>query len=115
MKLVSPTTQMIAVNGIAIRMESGVEQDVRDLLVETAISQGCTKVGARIRAKTKPVEETQPAATPIVDAIGLLVEEGNPKNFGRDGTPKVRAVETLLGYDISAADRDVAWDIFQEV
>ena len=112
MLLVSPTTQMVALNGIAIRMDAGIEQDVRESLVESALARGCTEVGARISDTSEPVE---PALTfPIVDAIALLVEEANPKDFGRDGTPKVKSVERILGYDISAADRDVAWETFQE-
>ena len=113
MLLVSHTTQMVALNGIAIRMEAGIEQDVRESLVEAALALGCTKVGARIRATSKPIKDLQ--TNPVVDAVTLLVEEANPKDFGRDGTPKVRSVERILGYDISAADRDVAWNTFQEV
>ena len=113
MKLVSPILQMVALNGIAIRMEAGVEMDVRESLVESALAQGCTKVGVRVRATLKTIKE--PEASPTVDAIGILVEEGNPKDFGRDGTPKVRSIERILSYDITAADRDVAWAKFQEV
>ena len=112
MLLVSHITQMVALNGIAIRMDAGIEQDVRESLVEAALAKGCTKVGARIRATSKPIKT--PQTDPVLDAITLLVEEGNTKDFGRDGTPKVRSVEKILGYDISAADRDAAWDIFQE-
>jgi len=112
MILVSPITQMIALNGIAIRMDADVEQDVRESLVEAALAKGCTKVGARIRATSKPIKTQQ--TDPIFDAINLLVEEANPKDFGRDGTPKVRAVEKILGYDISAPGRDAAWAEFQK-
>jgi hypothetical protein len=111
MLLVSPILQMVALNGIAIRMEAGVEMDVRESLVMTALAQGCTKVGAKKAAKVKNAPETDPT----LDALAQVVEEGNPDNFGRDGTPKVKAIEKVLGYDISAADRDVAWNTFQEV
>jgi len=111
MKLVSPILQMVAVNGIAIRMEAGVEQDVRESLVEACLAQGCTKVGSKKTAKVVKA----PEGNPTLDALGLVVEEGNPDDFGRDGTPKVKAIEKILGYDISAADRDVAWAAFQEV
>ena len=53
MKLVSPILQMVALNGVAIRMEAGVEMDVRESLVEAALAQGCTRVGAKKATKVK--------------------------------------------------------------
>jgi hypothetical protein len=46
--------------------------------------------------------------------MALLIEEANPMDFSRDGTPKVRSIERILGYDITAAERDSAWATFQE-
>ena len=119
MILISPITQMVALNGIALFMEAGIEQPVRKSLVEAALAQGCVKVGERVRAgskpaPTEPTETPCPLADPIVKAIETLVTAGKPKNFGVDGSPKVRSVEKILGYDISATDRDVAWATFQE-
>ena len=114
MLLVSPTLQMVALNGVAIRMEPGVEMEVRESLVETAMAAGCTKVGVRIRAGSKKAETPTPIANPIVGAMRLLIEEANPMDFSRDGTPKVRSIERILGYDITAADRDSAWETLQE-
>lgn len=112
MILISPITQMIALNGVAIRMEAGVEQFVRESLIKTAKSHGCVEVGTPVSVDPKPILELQ--ATPTVDAIRLLVEQGNTKDFSKEGLPKVKAVEKILGYDISAADRDAGWAIFQE-
>jgi hypothetical protein len=112
MLLVSPILQMVALNGVAIRMEAGVEMEVRESLVESALASGCTKVGAPIRAKSKVVEA--PKSSNTLDAMALLIEEANPMDFSRDGTPKVRSIERILGYDITAAERDSAWATFQE-
>ena len=104
---------MIALNGVAIRMEAGVEQFVRESLIKTAKSHGCVEVGTPVSVDPKPIIE--PAlVTPIANAIRLLVEQGNTKDFSKEGLPKVKAVEKILGYDISAADRDAGWAIFQE-
>ena len=97
MKLVSPILQMVALNGVAIRMEAGVEMEVRESLVESALALG-----------------EAPKSSNTLDAMALLIEEANPMDFSRDGTPKVRSIERILGYDITAAERDSAWATFQE-
>ena len=112
MKVISPTSQTVALNGVAVHMHAGVEMEIPQRLVETALAQGCLIVGERIRASSKPVQE--PQATPVLDAIRLLVEQGDTTDFSRDALPKVRSIEKILGYDISAADRDAGWAIFQE-
>lgn len=41
----------------------------------------------------------------IIDVIGLL----GPGDFGQSGAPNVKPLEALLGFDITAEDRDTAW------
>lgn len=45
----------------------------------------------------------------IIDAIGDLPTE----DFGKDKKPNVRAIEKLLGEDITAGERDQAWEKYQ--
>ena len=52
--------------------------------------------------------------TGIMDAIRSL-EPGNPTHWTKAGKPRVKALEERLGYDISAADRDAAWQYFDAV
>lgn len=47
----------------------------------------------------------------IIDAIGDL----SPDLFGKDGKPNVKAIESVLEHDITAADRDKAWDAYQNL
>lgn len=54
------------------------------------------------------VEFSDDKATAIKQAIELL-DPKNPEHFTGSGVPQVKAIEQLLGYDISAADRDAAW------
>lgn len=113
MILISPITQMVARNGVALFMQAGVEQFVRESLVKLAIAQGCQEVGAV--AQTAEPEDPKPLQSDaVLEAVQLLVEEGDPKNFSQEGLPKVKAIENLIGYDINAADRDVAWAQFQQ-
>lgn len=47
----------------------------------------------------------------IVDAIADLPVDA----FGKDGKPNVKAIESVLGQNISAADRDKAWASYQRL
>ncbi len=47
----------------------------------------------------------------IIDAIGDLPTE----DFGKDKKPNVRAIEKLLGEDITAGERDQAWEKYQSL
>ncbi len=44
-----------------------------------------------------------------MDAIADL----EPDSFGKDGKPAVKAIEAVLGQDITATDRDRAWTAYQ--
>ena len=45
----------------------------------------------------------------LVDAIDELPDDA----FGQDGKPHVRALEAKLGGDVTAAERDAAWQAVQ--
>ncbi len=47
----------------------------------------------------------------IVEAIAGL---DPTKDYGKNGKPNVDAIQAALGADISAAQRDQAWEIFQK-
>lgn len=49
----------------------------------------------------------------IVDAIAQL-DANDPSVWTGQGKPQVDALEKILGRDITAKDRDDAWDSFQE-
>ena len=49
----------------------------------------------------------------ILDAIDALIPTSETA-WTKDGKPQVVALERALGYDISAADRDAAWDKHQD-
>lgn len=46
----------------------------------------------------------------ITDAIKTL----NPEDFTGGGKPKVEALEASLGFDVSATERDDAWQAYQD-
>ncbi len=58
-----------------------------------------------------PTTETSELINAVVDAIDDL----EPGDFGKDGKPGVKALEKLLGEEVTACDRDQAWDKYQSL
>ena len=56
--------------------------------------------------------EAEERARAILDAMNRIVVEGN--NLTRDGKPEVKAIEGVLGYDISAQERDDLMDKLED-
>jgi hypothetical protein len=56
-------------------------------------------------------DKPPPTIEDIVEAIAGL---DPAKDYGKNGKPNVDAVEALLGADITAAQRDEAWEIYQK-
>jgi len=57
-----------------------------------------------------PITNVSNAPPTIEDAIRTILAEGNKEDLTSDGKPIVRAVKAILGKDISAADRNEAYD-----
>ena len=96
--------------------EAGVAQEVPPPLVDECIAAGAYPVGSKKTAKTAAVKEVvidevsdEDRIMEIVSAIEQLVEEGDTKSFSKNGDPKVRSLEKILGYDITQLQRDIAW------
>lgn len=66
-----------------------------------------------------PVDAETPASQAVdVAAAGIAIRAltpGNPEHWTKAGKPRVRALEAQLGFDISAADRDAAWQEIQDI
>ena len=43
------------------------------------------------------------------DAMIYLQNENSNDNFGANGLPKIGAVKSIVGFDVSGAERDAAW------
>ncbi len=57
------------------------------------------------------VTETSELINAVVDAIDDLEQDA----FGKDGKPGVKALEKLLGEEVTACDRDQAWEKYQSL
>ena len=107
MKLVSTKrTTVPSLNGTTILFNPGqpVEVDERD--VPACKDRGCVPAD-----KVQAVVETLDRNEEIAAAIQTLLDEGDERNFTSMGDPKVKPIERVLGYDITAAERDAAWTL----
>lgn len=63
-----------------------------------------------------PFETVKPEGEELIAAIVTAVDALDPdEDFTRTGEPAVTALERALGYDISAAERDLGWDRWAEL
>lgn len=99
----------VAYGGPDVRFRAGVEQPVRDSLVQAALQAGARLVGGDT---TPPPGDPKPSDEAIAAAIRELQE--HPTAFGKDGRPKVREIERVLGTNIDADDRDRVWDLMND-
>ena len=84
--------------------------------VEAEDDDCCHVADGRKLKKVKRVaptpQEDEPSLTArIINAFDAIPRD-DPDNTTTTGVPTVAAVEAVLGYDISAHDRDVAWGVF---
>lgn len=105
---VSPITQMIALNGVAVRMVAEEARTLPEHLVPAALTRGVKAVGAEAPAPAPSAEAT---VEEVVAAIRALMEEGNTKAFGTTGEPKLPALKSKVGKPVTDAVRDEAWAI----
>lgn len=71
-------------------------------------AQACSAVGDEI----KNPDSVDPIHY-LVKKMGLL-DKDNKEHWTNDNKPDTRALSKLMGSAVSAADRDRAWDLYQE-
>ncbi len=76
-------------------------------------------VYGKVYGENRPAGTARPAADAVLmaDLAGAiaLLPPGSPDHFngGGKGPPSVEAIEALVRYDLSAAERDAAWALVQ--
>lgn len=61
--------------------------------------------------------ETKPTGDNLIEAIALAIpklDKDNSEHFTAAGIPDVAALEGVLGYDITAGERDAAWELAKD-
>lgn len=65
-------------------------------------------------ATIQPVQAAGTVPTDVIEsAIDVLQHQGDPAALTKAGKPRVKALEAILGEDISAAERDAAWKLYK--
>lgn len=110
-----------SLDGYSLRFEPGVPVNVPNFkhTIGAVQAAGCVPADeVQVRIKTSTVEEASEAEqaarqAQIIAAIGVLVDKKDPIDFNRSGSPQVRSIETIVGFDISNTERDKAWKAYQ--
>ena len=66
---------------------------------------------ATLAGATQPSSISKELIESIVDAIAELPRS----DFAKDGKPNVKALQNILEFEVTAAQRDEAWEKFQQL
>ena len=102
-------------------LKAGDVREVNAALLPVALSSGCIPLSSGQAAIDLPAEpepdrewaKADAKANEILDAIKLIFQLGDTSNLTVTGDPKIKAIEELLGYTISRAERDEALSAFR--
>lgn len=118
--------KIIVTKGFRVRFKPGQEMssfppgehtltadEMKNWFVQGCIEEGRAQL-APVKTSTKatPVAQTKAEGTLLarMQAVFPSLSEGDMK---KDGTPKVQAVETALGENVTAAEVSAAWAEYQ--
>ena len=109
-ELVSSKDLSISVFDERVRFNAHEPRKVNEKYVEELISTGL--INYEHDAPPPPEPEPEPEVVeedPLVVALEGLIEEGDPENFKKDGTPKAAVVNKLAGKAVTTEEREAAW------
>ena len=91
----------------------GAVPDASDVEI---VASGETVVDAQALAQEPGLSTGAPIETQVtqndeavLEAMSLLAAENNPDDFGASNKPHVKKIEALIGFDITAEQRDQLW------
>lgn len=68
-----------------------------------------------INVEPDPARSTKPTGDKLIAAIAIAIGDLDPEeDYTKGGDPNVRSLEKILGYDISAEDRNAAFALYQD-
>ncbi len=102
--------------GHSIPFTAGKDQWVPPECHGEAMKFGAVPVDKDEDLKLEPAPERPKVVTgqdreeALFDAVKYLKHTNDGDNFGANGLPKVKAVASIVGFDVSGAERDGAWN-----
>lgn len=106
---------VIKSNGHSIPFKANEKTWVPPECHAEAMKYGAVPVDKKEDLKLEPAIERPKVTTgedrdkALNDAMVYLQDTNNPDDFGANGLPKVGAVKSIVGFDVSGAERDGAW------
>ena len=101
------------VNGKAVLPGEFVDvetEEAKSLIKRGFASDDTVLTEAKV-APAKPPAPAKPVPT-LEDIVDVIHDLDPSQDYGKSGNPNVEALEILLDANISAAQRDAAWEIF---
>ena len=111
MKVVSDTELRVALlNGIIIILGANEVKEVPEEVGVAALAMGARQVLDEDSEEEAVVVESL-LEDELVAKLVALMEEGDPDNFKKDGTPRAPVVSALAGRSVSTEERETLWEI----
>jgi mevalonate kinase len=105
-------------SGAVVLFEAGVMQEIADEIGILAIQMGAKEHNKKYVEESKAeiadfeevIEASVQPSSELVTTLEKMMDEGDPKNFKTDGTPKAAVVNKAMGKTVSSDERDAAWE-----
>jgi hypothetical protein len=109
MKVTSSEDIRVALtSGSVVLFAAGVEREVSEEVGLIALQMGAKESKGSTAPVVEEPEETDTAGDLII-IMEQLIEDGDPKNFKADGSPKANVVNKAAGRTVSTSEREAAW------
>ena len=119
-------TKVVLLHGQHVRQEGGVLVRYKKGDTFDANAYELRTMGRGNRPRIAPVDHPEPvelvddapafvptaSGDDLIDAIGQL-DPDNEAYWTSDGKPRVGAIESVIGRNIDASERDLAWEAFK--
>jgi hypothetical protein len=107
--------------GAILVLEAGTEFELSDEIGHLALSNGAKLVEQTKKVTVKEVvpelkEEVvavvapDPMVATVTQICTDIIDEGDPKNFNIDGSPKAKVINDRIGAKIPSGIREQAWE-----
>lgn len=107
--------------GHAIHFKKGEPTNVPPVCVEDAVAIGAQPVDPEdidVLGDEAPVEQAlspEERKAKVFEAFGIMKTRGERSDFGASGSPNVRPLQTLTGFEVSSKERDTLWLEYREL
>lgn len=116
MKFKTPTDQPVTIallTGHTITIQPDGSTDVPAMFRKAAVSAECEPLGMDVTEVNPGTQATN--ADLLKAAIEKMVEKDDETDFTGAGKPDAAKLSALVGFNVTAKERDAAWKPFQDL